>query len=311
MPTVSGLLNYSAPLTPEGRTDDWCVDALSRAPEVVLNFRMVPVETVVTDLRDGTVRPALDETGFEKADAPTRVDQRALAEGAEPALARYRRETAELLTALTGADDVRFFDATVRRKGGDGPAVPFQQSPHLRVHVDQTPRSARARAALHTGPGRPFRRFQIVNVWRPLLAPVRNYPLAVCDYRSVDLAADLVATRLEFPAWLKDRETYSVRHNPRHRWHYWSALTPDEAIVFKCHDSASRGLAAVGDDAERGGPGGPEGSGSLEGPARPEGPDGPGEVAGLVPHTAFLDPEGPADGPLRTSLELRAVLFHH
>ncbi|MEU7056920.1 CmcJ/NvfI family oxidoreductase [Streptomyces sp. NPDC046197] len=290
MPTVSSLLYYSAPFTPTGTDDDWCIDAVSRPPEILFNFRKVPVETVITDLRDSTTVPRLDDMGFEKAAVPTCVDQRALAEGSLPALERYRRETAELLESLTGADTVEFFDATVRREDTEAAREPTHQSPHLRVHVDQSPTSARARAADHGWRGRPFRRFQIVNVWRPLIEPVRNFPLALCDYRSVDPLADLVPTRLDFPTWLRDRENYSVRHNPRHRWYYWGSLAPDEATLFKCYDSASRDLALAGE------PG-------AEGEMR--------DVAGLCPHTAFFDRTGPAAGHLRTSLELRALLFYH
>jgi cephamycin C biosynthesis protein len=286
MSTTSTQLYYSAPLVPGGRADDWCIDAVSRPPEVLFNFRKVAVESEITDLRHGGLQPRLDVTGFERAVAPTRVDHRALAAKSEAALAQYQEETAELLISLTGADEVEFFDATVRREVSDEDRAAENQSAHQRVHVDQSARSALARAEHHRA-GRGFSRFQIVNTWRPLLRPVRNFPLAVCDFRSLDVATDLVPTRLDFPEWLRDRENYSVRHNPDHRWYYWDALTPDEALLFKCHDSASRDLA----------------------------PDGaPGarlaDVAGLCPHTAFFDEDGPSTGHLRVSLELRALLFH-
>lgn len=289
MSAVSTVLHYAAPLTPDAPDEDWCIDALSRPPEVILNFRMVPHEATVTDLRDSTVRPTLDTMGFERVEAPTRTDQRALAENSEPALERYRRETAELLTSVTGAGAVAFFDATLRRQDATPSGVTPHQAPHLRVHVDQSPDSARARAARHGGEGRGFGRFQIVNIWRPLLEPVRNYPLALCDYRSLDPAADLVPTRLDFPEWLKDRESYSVKHDPGHRWHYWRSLTPDEVLLFKCYDSASRTLSLAADGTEH-----------------PQAAD----VAGLCPHTAFYDEQGPNVGHLRTSLEMRAVLFY-
>ncbi|GHH81068.1 methyltransferase [Streptomyces sulfonofaciens] len=295
MPTVSSLLYYSAPLAPGGRDDDWCIDAVSRHPDVLFNFRKVPTETAITDLRECTREPKLDETGFEKVVFPTRVDQRALVANNASTLEWYRQETRDLLEPLTGADTVQFFDATLRRQDTAGPAAGTYSSPHLRVHVDQSPKSARARAAALR---RHFRRFQIVNVWRPLLEPVRNFPLAVCDYRSMDLSADLVPTRLRFPAWLKDRENFSVRHNPAHRWHYWEALSPDEVIVFKCYDSASRGLALAScGTGGTGGTGGTEGNDLLD-------------VAGLCPHTAFLDEKGPTTGHLRTSLEMRALIFY-
>jgi cephamycin C biosynthesis protein len=196
-----------------------------------------------------------------------------------------------VLKARTGADEVVIFDATSRYQDAEFPPTGPNQLAHLRVHVDQNPSSAQARVTLHTGAATNWtlRRVQIVNLWRPLLAPVRNYPLALCDYRTVDPMADLVTTRLLFPPWLKDRENYSVTYSPRHRWYYWSALTPDEVLVFKCYDSASRTLACANGE-----------------PDRPDLRD----VAGLCPHTAVVDPAGPTDGRLRTSLELRALALY-
>jgi cephamycin C biosynthesis protein len=289
MPTVSTQLYYSAPLTPAGPHDGWVIDALSNPPEIVRNFRKEEVAVTITDLRDADLRPTLDDMGFELAAVPTLVDPQAIAENSAPALERYQQETAELLTARTKADEVVFFDSTLRGQETGVAAGGPNQSPHLRVHVDQSPRSALARAKRHGTPGHGFRRFQIINVWRPLLHPVRNFPLAMCDFRTLDPATDLVVTRLRFPAWLKDRENYSVKFNPSHRWYYWGSLSPDEALVFKCYDSASRGLALAGDEG---------------------GHPGLIDVAGLCPHTAFLDPDGPTTGRIRTSVELRALLFY-
>jgi hypothetical protein len=41
-------------------------------------------------------------------------------------------------------------------------------------------------------------RFQILNVWRPLVDPVEDYPLALCDARSLT-PADLVDTERRAP----------------------------------------------------------------------------------------------------------------
>lgn len=290
MPTVSTLLYYGAPLTPAAHEDNWVIDAVSRPPEIIWNFCTIAVKVAVTDLRDGQVYPRLDDMGFEKLLFPTQVDQRALSDGSASSLEHYQLETGALLKSVTGADTVLFFDATLRRVDTDTPPVPPVQSAHLRVHVDQNPRSALARALNHGGPERQFRRFQIINLWRPLIEPVRNFPLALCDYRSLNLSADLVSTRLNFPPWLKDRENYSLRFNSNHRWYYWGSLSPDEVIMFKCYDSASRDLALVSGE-------GKERSGLID-------------VAGLCPHTAFFDENGPISGHLRTSLELRTLLFY-
>lgn len=289
MSIITAQLYYSAPLTQAGPHNGWVIDALSDPPKILQNFRKEKVEVAITDLRDTDVRPTLDGMGFERAAIPTQVDQQALAANSAQALERYEQETAQLLTEHTGADEVVVFDATLRRQDAGGLPDGPNQAPHLRVHIDQNPRSALARAEHHGTAGREFRRFQIINVWRPLLGPVRNFPLAMCDFRTLDPAADLVVTRLVYPAWLKDRENYSVKFNPSHRWYYWGSLSPDEALVFKCYDSASSGLALASDGSNR-----------------------PGliDVSGLCPHTAFLDPDGPSTGRLRTSVELRALLFY-
>jgi len=290
MTTVTGLLHYSSPLVPGGREDNWTIDAVSQAPDTVYNFRSVSKQTVITDLRTIDLRPTLDGMGFTKLPESTHVDQHALSQNSAVSVEQYERELDVLLKDLTGADEVVVFDTTLRREDTQASPDSTYRPAHLRVHVDQNPNSARVRAVKHGGPERHFRRFQIVNVWRPLIEPVRNFPLALCDYTSVNVTRDLVPTRLRFPPWLKDQENYSVKHSPDHRWFYWASLTPDEALVFKIYDSASRELALHA---------GCMNSGHLL------------DVAGLCPHSAFFDERGPTTGCLRVSIEVRALLFYN
>jgi hypothetical protein len=83
---------------------------------------------------------------------------------------------------------------------------------------------------------------------------------------------DLVASDLIFP----DRvgETYAVAYNPAQQWSYIPGMTPDEALLIKCYDSANDGRAR------------------------------------FAPHTAFIDPDAPGDAPPRQSIELRTLVFH-
>ena len=45
-------------------------------------------------------------------------------------------------------------------------------------------------------------------------------------------AGDLVASDLIYPN--RGGETYSVKYNPDHRWHYVPEMTADEALLLKC-----------------------------------------------------------------------------
>lgn len=75
------------------------------------------------------------------------------------------------------------------------------------------------------------RRFQIINLWRPIGHAAFDHPLALCDYRSVDVKNDLVPTTLRYPD--RDGETFSVRYNPEQRWKYLKGMEPDEIVLIK------------------------------------------------------------------------------
>src|SRR3990172_8793398 len=80
---------------------------------------------------------------------------------------------------------------------------------------------------------------------RSVREPVRivhnDYTSASGPQRVRDL---LDATEMKY----RDRsgETYSVSHNPEHRWSYFSQMTRDEVLLFKCYDSAEDGRARYG-----------------------------------------------------------------
>lgn len=308
METASGTLYYSAPLVPGGREDDWHYDAVSDPPKVTSNFLTVPTEVDVIDLRGVALNPTLDRCGFQKFDYPSSVSQAHLSDSNPEAIAAYGDETTSHLKAALGADEVVLFDTVVRHKNTTSQAKPTGSpfvGPYMRVHVDQNPRSALARLRHHVGYKPNLRRFQILNVWRPLVIPVRNYPLALCDYQSLDPQRDLISTQRLLPEWMhelwvQDREGYSLKHHPDHRWYYWKNLVPDEAIVFKCHDSASSSLAVgrEGRDARR-----QEMTDSTEFDLL--------DVAGLCPHTAFFDPLSQDQGYLRSSIDVRVLALYY
>jgi cephamycin C biosynthesis protein len=108
----------------------------------------------------------------------------------------------------------------------------------------------------------------------------------------VDVNEDLVPTTLVYPAPTPNGETYSVKHNEKQVWWYWSEMTPNDVLLLKCYDSASRELTKVK----------VSGANVDENEVR--------DVAGLTPHTAFLHAEGAKKGIKRYSIEVRALVFY-
>ena len=180
----------------------------------VEGFTLVAHPTAVTDFYDDTELPA------------------------------YEAEVQALIKQVCGAVEVIIFDHTRR---ADDPAVRQAHSirePAATAHNDYTAHSAPQRIRDLLPPADAARwlggRFAMINVWRPMRGAVQRSPLVLCDARSVD-PEDLVVT--ERRARDRTGEIYQLAFNPRQRWFYFPALRRDEALVFKCFDSATDGRA--------------------------------------------------------------------
>jgi hypothetical protein len=116
-----------------------------------------------------------------------------------------------------------------------------------------------------------YRRWAMYNVWRAITPPPQDFPLAVCDARSVSATDEVTVTAIteELQGDIV-HDTMSYVHNPAHRWYYFPDMTIDEVIVFKSGDSDPTGAVRVA-------------------------------------HTAFTDPTCPPGVPTRASVEMRAL----
>lgn len=195
--------------------------------------------------------------------------------------ATYYPEVQRRLEGLLGARAVVAFDHNVRSvtraaRGERGVRAPADQ-----VHNDYTERSGpKRKLEVLAAAGRSDladRHVAFVNLWRPIVGPVYDQPLAVCDARSV-APGDLVNT--EILHFMEDDlveprhrgDVHSVRYNPSHRWHYVQAMQPEEFLLLKCFDSR------------------------LDGRAR------------FTPHSAFENPACPRDFVPRESIEVRTLV---
>lgn len=263
--SVEGRINYIGDMAvrPRYYAQDHSRDNL------VFDNRAVRIE----DLRGAAEQPTLAREGFALVPHTSKVEDFRDAE----AVGRIHiREIEELVRKLSGASQVVVTGSGILRFGERSADCGqyFNSYPARFIHVDisdPTARAFAARARPHAGPAH---RFAHYNVWRAISEPPQDVPLAVCDARSV-AAGDLVTADAVFDA--KDAPEWSfeglvLRHNPAHRWCYFSAMTRDEALVFKTNDSDPRAPHSV-------------------------------------PHSAFDDPGCPDGVAPRASIEMRAVAF--
>jgi hypothetical protein len=227
------------------------------------NALHAPYEVPISNARLGGA-PSLDKQGFELIRHVTGVRNFADDQQAETL---GRGEAEAIVQAATGAAYVLVFDHTLRRRAPEA-----ARQPSTRVHIDYTEYSAPQRVRDLLGAQAEAlldRRVAFINVWRPINHAAEDWPLALCDARSVR-PKDLVATDIIYPG--RRGEIYGLRHHPAQRWSYFPAMQLDEAVLIKCYDSQT-------------------------------------DVARFTPHTAFADPTTPPGARPRESIEFRAIAF--
>jgi hypothetical protein len=205
-------------------------------------------------IRNGRIpgrQPSLEREGFELAVWPSRVCRERMDElMAEKQLREMRdvqhaywEDTIPLIRELSGASLVLPVHAsTVRFSPGAG--RPKWMTPAGWAHLDYDPDEAAVQLKetfeLNGVAPRPCSRYVLYQGWRALTAPPQDFPLAICDGRTVE-AADIVP--IEYHMKTEEREvTYwsrGARFNPGHQWWYFPDMTLDEMIVFKGFDSAN------------------------------------------------------------------------
>ena len=186
----------------------------------------------------------------------------------------YEAEVEDFLKAVTGGYRVHVFDHTMRASDPQLRDIKQVREPTCLVHNDYTSRSGFVCLRENLGDDAEALaqgRFQILNVWRPLVNPVENYPLALCDVRSLK-PADLVDT--ERRALNHIGEIQLALHDPAQHWYYYSDMRPDEVLLFKTFDS-------------------------LDGGVHP-----------CSIHSTVCLPNAPADAKPRESIETRAFVFY-
>jgi hypothetical protein len=214
----------------------------------------------------------LDGAGVALVQAPTVVvdftDQAGHAAYAAEIEALLKRETGADRICVTGAPILRFSE----RSGKAGSSN--NSHPARFAHVDVSDQTALGFSRQRLPDGRDaYARAAHYNVWRVLSSPPQDVPLAICDARTVSggelIEADAI---FDSPAGDWSFEGYVVAHDPAHRWLWFPDMTPQEAIIFKTHDSL-------------------------------------GGVAHCVPHVAFDDPQCPEEAQARISVEIRAIAY--
>lgn len=236
------------------------------------------VRVPVYDCRPIAAQLSLDEAGFQVLDHRSAFHDYY---DAERVRAEYYPEAAALLKEVTGALAVFIFDHNVRNqtrseRGDAGVRLPVDGA-HNDYTLSSGPRRIREVLTDNDALALAGRRAALINLWRPIVGPVQDRPLAVCHARATKLD-DFIPTEIQH--FLEDNletphltgEIYSFQHSPEHRWFYLSNMQPEEVMLLKCFDTADDGRAI------------------------------------FTGHTGFKNPACPPDFVPRESIEVRTVV---
>ncbi|KAJ4142058.1 hypothetical protein NW754_014848 [Fusarium falciforme] len=78
-------------------------------------------------------------------------------------------------------------------------------------------------------------RWQAINIWKPIMGPLNDWPLGLCDTRSVDFEKDTIAGDIVFDDFYT--ENLQILHNPGFQWYYLPDQNTWEVLMFKSADS--------------------------------------------------------------------------
>lgn len=204
----------------------------------------------------------LQKNGFEIAHLPSNMTEEDWT-SEERRKEIYFAEVSAVLKRVTGAKFVYSYEHMVRRKSlTEALSIPSDgqvdiDGPVRRVHIDESPPSARREFRYYLNPDRAvdeeqrkeykelqMRPFGIYNIWKPLKT-IRRDPLCFCDPRSLRVS-DLRSGRVTVPN-VGEIENFAILppkegEEGRHEWHFLKGQREDEALVFKIYDSRdSRG----------------------------------------------------------------------
>ncbi|WP_126173933.1 CmcJ/NvfI family oxidoreductase [Altericroceibacterium xinjiangense] len=244
--------------------NDQSLDTVHRDPHTV----------EITDARTMAAPPRLDVNGFELFEMPS-----AITDWREAAVVNtvHPPEIARFIQQVTGADEVVVTGPAILRWGErSGEAGTRDNSyPARLVHSDVYFSAAEQQTReVNPHPERRVKRCAHHNIWRAFSGPPIDVPLAICDAQTVR-DEDVIEASAGF-----DRDgqivwrlpSMNFRFSPRHRWHYYSGMRPEDVLVFKRWDTQA-------------------------------------DKARYVPHTGFSDPTVGEDAVPRASVEMRSIAY--
>jgi len=75
--------------------------------------------------------------------------------------------------------------------------------------------------------------------WKSFQGPGNDWPLALCDWRTIDYSSESIAADVVYYNSFTENER--LYYNSKHKWYYFKDLGSDEVIMLRQTDSNYEG----------------------------------------------------------------------
>ncbi|KAG8667967.1 hypothetical protein FPOAC1_012809 [Fusarium poae] len=183
----------------------------------------------------------LNECGFQRIELKTKLSYDDFWDN-QKVQEVYIEEVKDALKAELGAKHVHVLDYAVRKRHESFPISTGKEyeydQPTALAHIDFTVEEVerminvlygdRAEEILKGG-------WQAINLWKPIKGPLNDWPLGLCDARSLDFETDTIPSDIVFDDFFT--ENLQVLYSSNLQWYYLPDQETWEALIFKSADS--------------------------------------------------------------------------
>jgi hypothetical protein len=183
----------------------------------------------------------LNECGFQRIELKTKLSYDDFWDN-QKVQEVYIEEVKDALKAELGAKHVHVLDYAVRKRHESFPISTGKEyeydQPTALAHIDFTVEEVerminilygnRAEEVLKGG-------WQAINLWKPIKGPLNDWPLGLCDARSLDFETDTIPSDIVFDDFFT--ENLQVLYSSNLQWYYLPDQETWEALIFKSADS--------------------------------------------------------------------------
>ncbi|CAF3508865.1 unnamed protein product [Rotaria sp. Silwood1] len=208
-------------------------------------MEQVPIPVIIHDLRGKEKIVDLDTNGLEVLQYGITLQEEFQDDSEEQRA--YYEEVSNFLKKHLNASRVIVYHHVFRVRGPPRTADQCDQThrnPAFDPHVDSDSSGIRKKVKEILGEEEADNvmqnRYQAINVWRPF-GPnaIIDKPLAICDYRSIDVEKDVHL--IELRGSINTSTAYTITRSTQdtHVWYYLSQMRSNEMFIFKIFDSKS------------------------------------------------------------------------